>query len=212
MVIRIGGFMAEQTTSETEFKIGDKVVIDGALAWDEYGGRVGKTVTGVETEITRVRPGREYPYNTTGDLGWVQTSSLSKVIDSNSTIDVPTPGTNGVAVAPPPSTSVPGTSTGQANNYQVNLNKINTAISNVNNYAREIQQARAKLLSSLEDLKHGWRGASSNAYYRQVVSYLGALDQLEKILRNVAMGLRSAATKVVELDSAAETAAEAINK
>lgn len=71
-----------------KFNIGDKVVIEGALYASsnakESAGYAQKTVT----NITRVNPGSAHPYNTTGDLGWMDENSISKYEEPK---PVPTP-------------------------------------------------------------------------------------------------------------------------
>ena len=63
-------------TPTYKFKIGDKVIINGRLYGDSYGGKPGKTVKDKHTTITRTNPGAPYPYNTTGDLGWMSEDSI----------------------------------------------------------------------------------------------------------------------------------------
>lgn len=54
-----------------KYKIGDKVVINGKLYGTADGDKPGKTVKNKKTIITRAVGGKKYPYNTTGDLGWI---------------------------------------------------------------------------------------------------------------------------------------------
>lgn len=70
-------------TPTLKYNIGDKVVINGRLYGDSYGGKPGKTVKDKHTTITRTNAGAPYPYNTTGDLGWMSEDSI--------TLDTPTP-------------------------------------------------------------------------------------------------------------------------
>lgn len=63
-------------TPTYKFKIGDKVIINGRLYGDSYGGKPGKTVKDKHTTITRTNAGAPYPYNTTGDLGWMSEDSI----------------------------------------------------------------------------------------------------------------------------------------
>jgi len=65
------------TPTPTKYKVGDKVVVNGQLYGTAYGENPGKVVNDVHTEITRVADGKPYPYNTTGDLGWVAESSIT---------------------------------------------------------------------------------------------------------------------------------------
>lgn len=68
-------------TPTYKFKIGDKVTINGKLYGDADGGKPGKTVKNKVTNITRIAEGKPYPYNTTGDLGWMSENSIIPYID-----------------------------------------------------------------------------------------------------------------------------------
>lgn len=61
-----------------KFNIGDKVVINGPLYPSSNAGSPTGNVTNKITEITRRNDGSAHPYNTTGDLGWMDESSISK--------------------------------------------------------------------------------------------------------------------------------------
>lgn len=61
---------------EGKFKIGDKVIINGQLYTSSNGDSKGKTVKNKVTNITRYAQGAKHPYNTTGDLGWMDESSI----------------------------------------------------------------------------------------------------------------------------------------
>ena len=74
-------------TPTLKYKVGDKVIINGRLYGDSYGGNPGKTVKNKVTNITRIAEGKPYPYNTTGDLGWMSDDSISPYTD-------PIPSTN----------------------------------------------------------------------------------------------------------------------
>lgn len=65
------------TPSTLKYKVGDKVVLNGTLYTTSNGGNAGATVKDKHTTITRAIAGKPYPYNTTGDLGWVSESSVS---------------------------------------------------------------------------------------------------------------------------------------
>ena len=65
------------TPSTLKYKVGDKVVLNGTLYSTSNGGKAGATVKDKHTTITRAIAGKPYPYNTTGDLGWVAESSVS---------------------------------------------------------------------------------------------------------------------------------------
>lgn len=60
-----------------KYNIGDRVVINGRLYGDSNGGNPGITVSNKVTNITRRADGAKYPYNTTGDLGWMAEESIS---------------------------------------------------------------------------------------------------------------------------------------
>ena len=68
-------------TPTYKFKIGDKVIINGKLYGNADGENPGKTVKNKVTNITRIAEGKPYPYNTTGDLGWMSENSISPYID-----------------------------------------------------------------------------------------------------------------------------------
>ena len=70
-----------EPTPTYKFKIGDKVIINGKLYGDADGGKPGKTVKNKVTNITRIAEGKPYPYNTTGDLGWMSENSISPYTD-----------------------------------------------------------------------------------------------------------------------------------
>ena len=54
-----------------KFKIGDKVVINGGLYVSSNASSPVSYVKNKVTTITRVAQGTKHPYNTTGDLGWM---------------------------------------------------------------------------------------------------------------------------------------------
>ena len=62
-----------------EIKIGDTVILNGQIFGDSTGNRPGRIISNMRTKVTRYAKGAKYPYNTTGDLGWVAASSLKKV-------------------------------------------------------------------------------------------------------------------------------------
>lgn len=63
-------------TPTYKFKIGEKVVLNGQLYASSTGNKKGKVVNGVVTNITRIAEGAKHPYNTTGDLGWMDEDSI----------------------------------------------------------------------------------------------------------------------------------------
>lgn len=59
-----------------KFKIGDKVIINGNLYASSNATKPSSTVKNKVTYVTRIAKGAKHPYNTTGDLGWMDESSL----------------------------------------------------------------------------------------------------------------------------------------
>lgn len=59
-----------------KFKIGDKVIINGNLYKSSNATTPSSTVKNKITNITRIAKGSKHPYNTTGDLGWMDESSI----------------------------------------------------------------------------------------------------------------------------------------
>ena len=60
------------------FNIGDHVVINGPLYVSSDAASPVGNVSNKITYITRKNPGSAHPYNTTGDLGWMDQSSIQK--------------------------------------------------------------------------------------------------------------------------------------
>ena len=83
-----------QPTPSDKFNIGDKVVINGPLYVSSTASSPAGHVSNKVTNITRKNPGSAHPYNTTGDLGWMDESSIKKY-------EEPTP-----APTPAPSTEL----------------------------------------------------------------------------------------------------------
>lgn len=75
-------------TPSDKFNIGDKVVINGALYVSSTASSPAGSVSNKVTNITRKAPGTAHPYNTTGDLGWMDESSISTY---NEPTPTPTP-------------------------------------------------------------------------------------------------------------------------
>jgi surface antigen len=67
-----------QPTPSDKFNIGDKVVINGPLYVSSTASSPAGHVSNKVTNITRKNPGSAHPYNTTGDLGWMDESSIKK--------------------------------------------------------------------------------------------------------------------------------------
>ena len=83
-----------QPTPSNKFNIGDKVIVDGPLYVSSTASSPAGHVSNKVTNITRKNPGSAHPYNTTGDLGWMDESSIKKY-------EEPTP-----APTPAPSTEL----------------------------------------------------------------------------------------------------------
>lgn len=69
--------MFYEGTDNMKFKIGDKVIINGNLFPSSTSDRATSKVTNKITEITRIAKGTAHPYNTTGDLGWMNETAIS---------------------------------------------------------------------------------------------------------------------------------------
>lgn len=67
-----------QPTPSDKFNIGDKVIVDGPLYVNSNASSAAGHVSNKVTNITRKNPGSAHPYNTTGDLGWMDESSIKK--------------------------------------------------------------------------------------------------------------------------------------
>lgn len=68
--------LEEKPTTALKFKVGDKVVINGNLYYSSNDTTVDGTVKNKITKITRVAEGAKHPYNTTGDLGWMDEKDI----------------------------------------------------------------------------------------------------------------------------------------
>lgn len=66
-------------TPSDKFNIGDEVVLNGPIYVSSTAASPANTISNRRTKITRKVPGTAHPYNTTGDLGWCDESSLTKV-------------------------------------------------------------------------------------------------------------------------------------
>lgn len=65
-------------TAKLAYNVGDKVVIQGNLYLSSNDSVSAGYAARRVTNITRVNPGSAHPYNTTGDLGWMDEASISK--------------------------------------------------------------------------------------------------------------------------------------
>ena len=61
-----------------KFDIGDRVIVNGPLYANSNAASPAGSVSNKTTNITRKNPGSAHPYNTTGDLGWMDESSIRK--------------------------------------------------------------------------------------------------------------------------------------
>lgn len=64
-----------------KFKIGDKVVINGDLYVSSNALKPVSSVKNKITYVTRIAKESKHPYNTTGDLGWMNESSLKLYVE-----------------------------------------------------------------------------------------------------------------------------------
>ena len=76
-----------------KFNIGDKVVIQGNLYASSNASVASGYAAQRVTEITRINQGSAHPYNTKGDLGWMDEASISKYNEP-----APAPAPTGLAV------------------------------------------------------------------------------------------------------------------
>lgn len=79
-----------QPTPSDKFNIGDKVVVNGPLYVSSTASSPAGHVSNKVTNITRKNPGSAHPYNTTGDLGWMDESSIKKY-EEPTPVPTPTP-------------------------------------------------------------------------------------------------------------------------
>lgn len=73
-----------KTTTTQKFKIGDNVIISGNLYKNSNANTPSGTIKNKITKITRYSKGTKHPYNTTGDIGWIDESSI-KLVTTNTT-------------------------------------------------------------------------------------------------------------------------------
>ena len=65
-------------TPSYKYNIGDSVVLNGPIYSSSDASSPANNIKNKHTKITRLAKGAKHPYNTTGDLGWCDESSLSK--------------------------------------------------------------------------------------------------------------------------------------
>ena len=68
-----------------KFNIGDRVVINGSLYTSSNAASPAGSVSNKTTNITRYAAGAAHPYNTTGDLGWMNESDIRLAGNETST-------------------------------------------------------------------------------------------------------------------------------
>lgn len=71
-----------------KFKIGDKVILNGYIYVSSNASTPTRKITNKITNITRIAQGSKHPYNTTGDLGWCDESSLKLYEDPTKKYEV----------------------------------------------------------------------------------------------------------------------------
>ena len=64
-----------------KFKIGDKVRISGNLYVSSNAQKPVSSVKNKVTYITRIAQGSKHPYNTTGDLGWMDEKDITLYVE-----------------------------------------------------------------------------------------------------------------------------------
>lgn len=72
------------SSAGNKFKIGNKVVINGSLYATSSSNKANGYVSNKTTTITRTSMGAKHPYNTTGDLGWMDEKDIKLVSNSSS--------------------------------------------------------------------------------------------------------------------------------
>lgn len=80
-----------QPTPSDKFNIGDKVVINGNLYVSSNAASPAGSVSNKVTNITRKVPGTAHPYNTTGDLGWMNESDIKAYVEPTPAPEPPKP-------------------------------------------------------------------------------------------------------------------------
>ena len=66
-------------STNTTYKVGDKVKFTGVLYRDSYGNGAGQSRTNLDATIYLVNPGSKCPYNINNGLGWVRAEDLSPI-------------------------------------------------------------------------------------------------------------------------------------
>ena len=79
-----------------KFKIGDKVIINGNLYKSSNANTPSSSIKNKVTNITRIANGTKHPYNTTGDLGWMDESSIKLYEDKKYEVEIELTDKNGL--------------------------------------------------------------------------------------------------------------------
>ncbi len=85
-----GGSPTPTPTPSDKFNIGDEVILDGPIYVSSNASSPANVIHNRKTNVTRKNPGSAHPYNTTGDLGWCDESSLTKVEPTPTPTPTPT--------------------------------------------------------------------------------------------------------------------------
>ena len=72
---------APTPSPSSQFEIGDKVIINGPLYINANAASPNGSISNKITTITRKVAGAAHPYNTEGDLGWMDESSIKKYVE-----------------------------------------------------------------------------------------------------------------------------------
>ena len=78
----------KKASSKQKFAIGAKVIINGKLYKSSTASSASSSVKNKTTYITRYASGTKHPYNTTGDLGWMDESSIKAYTTTKKTYTV----------------------------------------------------------------------------------------------------------------------------
>lgn len=76
MIDEVNRRLGADDDSKQKFNIGDDVIINGKLYYSSNSNVASSSVKNVRTKITRYVKGAKHPYNTTGNLGWMDESSI----------------------------------------------------------------------------------------------------------------------------------------
>ncbi len=77
-----GRILSTVQTGRAKFKVGDRVLINGDLYASANAEKALGSVKNGNTTVTRYSEGARHPYNTMGDLGWMDEESLTLISSS----------------------------------------------------------------------------------------------------------------------------------